>query len=125
MTREQLEHAVRATCEICEDSEILNVKPGLAKISQFPPEEKQGMVFAMAARKIPVLHLLYIRGLVQHYGLPWDPQPLPRPGEGGIYSKVREKDPVFLFLAGIYLLLVFGILIFQARIDRKRDLMEL
>ena len=107
-----------------EDSEILQVKPGLAQISQFPPEERQGMVFAMAARKIPVLHLLYIRGLVQHCGLPWDPQPLPRPGEGDIYTKIREKDPVFLFLAGLYLLAAAGILIFRFRAGRKRDLLE-
>ena len=107
-----------------EDSDILQVKPGLAQISQFPPEERRGMVFAMAARKIPVLHLLYIRGLVQHYGLPWDPQPLPRSGEGDIYAKIREKDPAFLFLAGIYLLTVLGILIFQFRLAHKRDLLE-
>ena len=108
-----------------EDAEILRVKPGLVQISRFPPEEKQGMVFAMAARKIPVLHLLYIRGLVQRYDLPWDPQPLPLPGEGEIYTRIRENDPVFLFLAGVYLLSVLGILILQFRAERTRAGQEL
>jgi poly-gamma-glutamate system protein len=66
------------------DSKVLGVKPGLnmkggpAEIAFFPPPERSGMIFAMARRGIPVIHLLFIRGLCRDYGFPWDPQPLPR-----------------------------------------------
>lgn len=66
------------------DSKVLGVKPGLnmrggtAEIASFPPPERSGMIFAMARRGVPVIHLLFIRGLCRDYGLPWDPQPLPK-----------------------------------------------
>jgi len=85
------------------DSEILNLKPGLTRIRKIPPREKRGIVFEMAARGIPVLHLLFIKGLVDGNGLPWDPSPLPRPGSGSIYDKPMEDQPLFIVLAGIYL----------------------
>jgi poly-gamma-glutamate system protein len=88
------------------DSEILNLKPGLAKIRKIPPAEERGLVFEMAARDIPVLHLLYIKGLVDRYGLPWDPSPLPRAGLGSIYDKPVEDQPLFVILGGFYLLVV-------------------
>lgn len=66
------------------DSKVLNVKPGLNmkvgrfEIRDFPPPERSGMIFAMARRGVPVIHLLFVRGLCREYGLPWDPQPLPK-----------------------------------------------
>lgn len=64
------------------DSLILRVKPGLNReITALPPKSRQGMIFAMAARHIPCIHLLFIKGLVQKYRLPWDPVPLPQPGQ--------------------------------------------
>jgi poly-gamma-glutamate system protein len=66
------------------DSKVLGVKPGLnrkggpAEIVSFPPPERSGMLFAMARRGVSVIHLLFIKGLCRDYGLPWDPQPLPR-----------------------------------------------
>jgi len=67
------------------DSKVLGVTPGLhmtggpAEITTFPLPERSGMIFAMARRGVPVIHLLFIRGLCRDYGLPWDPQPLPGP----------------------------------------------
>jgi poly-gamma-glutamate system protein len=61
------------------DSRVLNVGPGLhlptgpSAITSLPPPGKSGMIFAMARRGIPVIHLLFIRGLCRKYGLPWDP----------------------------------------------------
>jgi poly-gamma-glutamate system protein len=95
------------------DSEVLHVKPGISKIRKIPSEEKRGVLFEMAARNIPVIHLLYIQGLVQQYGLPWDPIPLPHPGEGDIYKLAAGSQKVFLYLTSIYLLLVF--LVFVVR----------
>jgi poly-gamma-glutamate system protein len=89
---------------IGEDSEILNLKPGLVKIRRIPSIVNRGLVFAMADRDIPVLHLLYIKGLVERYGLPWDPIPLPEPGEGEVYRRIGEGHHLFKILGSLYLL---------------------
>ena len=95
-------------------SEILNLKPGLVKINKIPPVESRGLVFEMANRQIPVIHLLYIQGLIESYGLPWDPVPLPEVGKGFIYRKVVQDHPLFLLLAAVYLcLMVFLLLWFK------------
>lgn len=96
------------------DSEILHIRPGLGKISRFPPEERQGVLYAMAALDIPVIHLLYVKGLVKEYGLLWDPVPLPQPGQGDLYRRILENQRSFLFISVVYLVLfavavVFGI----------------
>ncbi len=90
------------------DSKILNVKPGVAEFRDLPPPERRGVVFAMASRGIPVIHLLYVKGLSARYGLPWDPSPLPEPGEGEIFrTRALAGRPFFslgisyLFLAGL------------------------
>ena len=65
------------------DSKVLSVAPGLhikgspSEITSYPPPERFGMIFAMARRGVPVIHLLFIKGLCREYDLPWDPQPLP------------------------------------------------
>jgi poly-gamma-glutamate system protein len=92
------------------DSSILHLKPGLGKMTRLPPEDKRGVIHAMAALDIPVIHLLFVHGLVQKYGLPWDPEPLPRPGEGELYRQVAEKQKSFLCISVVYLVL-FGTLL--------------
>ena len=103
------------------DSEILKLKPGLAKIKHFPALERRGVIYEMAEHKIPVIHLLYIRGLAGRYGLPWDPVPLPPPGQGKIYDMVREKQPLFIFLAALYFLLAVFFLIWRELSSRKKS----
>ena len=56
------------------------------------------------------LHLLFVSGLVQKYGLVWDPVPLPLPGEGNLYRKIEENQKSFLVISVVYLLL-FGVLL--------------
>jgi poly-gamma-glutamate system protein len=92
------------------DSEILKVKPGLAEFSHLPPAERRGMIFAMAARGVPVIHLLYVRGLCDHYGLPWDPRPLPEPGMGPIYSRKELNPRPFWIAASAYFAVVLAVL---------------
>ena len=88
------------------DSEILHVKPGLGKIARFPPEENRGVLYAMAALDIPVIHLLYVKGLVHRYGLSWDPVPLPQPGQGDMYKWMDENQKSFLWISVFYLVLM-------------------
>lgn len=101
---------------IGDDSEILKLRPGLVKTKRIPALQERGVLFEMVLRKIPVIHLLNIRGLVERYGLPWDPVPLPEPGKGKIYQLAREKQLSFLFLAAFYFLLVIVFFIFRNRL---------
>lgn len=82
--------------------EVLNLKPGLTKVNTLPDPEHRGVLHEMASRGIPVIHLLFIRGLAERYLLPWDPVPLPEPGEGELYSLTGSKQPAFLVVAGAY-----------------------
>ncbi len=58
---------------------VLSVKPGLNTRMEIPAKLERGVFFEMAARGIPCIHLLHIKGLASAYGLPWDPTPLPMP----------------------------------------------
>jgi poly-gamma-glutamate system protein len=52
---------------------VLNIKPGLIKQATIPEPSRQGMIHVMLQNNIPVIHLLFIKGLAQKYHLPWDP----------------------------------------------------
>lgn len=88
------------------DSEILRLQPGLGKLHRIPPENRRGVLYAMAALDVPIIHLLYVKGLVQRYGLPWDPVPLPQPGEGDVYRRMDEKQKSFLWISVLYVVLI-------------------
>lgn len=51
-----------------------------------PGGGERGLLFEYAARGVPVVHLLNIRGLALRHGLPVDPVPLPAPGNSPVYS---------------------------------------
>jgi len=88
------------------DSRVLEVKPGLARIRALPPAGRRGVLFEMAGRGIPVIHLLYIRGLAKTYGLAWDPSPLPRPGTSALFKHLSGNSPVLLAIGAVYFLLL-------------------
>ncbi len=98
------------------DAEILKLKPGRAGIGQLPVLENRGIIYEMASRNIPVIHLLFIRGLIEKYGLSWDPVPLPVPGKEKIFQRPREKQPLFLFISAFYFVFVILILVFRTRL---------
>ncbi len=98
------------------DSEILNVAPGLAAFSTIPSRERRGLIFEMAARRVPVIHLLHIKGLCDRYGLPWDPTPLPETGEGEFYGWKEVTPRAFIILAGAHFLLMAAVLAIAARL---------
>jgi poly-gamma-glutamate system protein len=102
------------------DSEILRLRPGLGRITRIPPENKRGVLYAMAALDVPVIHLLYVRGLVQRYGLPWDPVPLPQPGEGDVYRRVDERQDSFLWISIVYVVLIGSFLAGAVYLRRRR-----
>ncbi|MGD2245475.1 MAG: poly-gamma-glutamate system protein [Candidatus Aminicenantes bacterium] len=98
------------------DAEVLELQPGLVRIGPLPPLGRRGVIFEMASRKIPVIHLLFVRGLVERYGLSWDPVPLPRPGKERLFQHVRDKQPLFLVLSIIYFSLVVFIFVFRNKL---------
>src|SRR3989304_688678 len=69
------------------NAEGLQLRPGLASGVLAPPPAERGVLQAMAARHVPVIHLLNVKGLCERYGLPWDPRPLPRPGAGELFRE--------------------------------------
>jgi len=98
-----------------ESEEILRLPPGLNIIDR-SPERFQGVVWEMGRRRIPVIHLLYIKGLAEKYGLPWDPQPLPQPGQSQFYHLARVSARRFKLFAMIYLLIAFiSLLLFRLK----------
>ena len=99
------------------DSKVLNVEPGLSRIQEFPPQERSGIIFTMARHQLPVIHLLYIKGLAEKHELPWNPDTIPVPGEGRIYTRLREKTLSFSMIGVIYLLLISGVLLFKKKSD--------
>jgi poly-gamma-glutamate system protein len=107
--------------------EILEVPPGLlpehglsspsypggvAGDLELPPEAQRGVLFEMASRGVPVIHLLHVRGLALRYGLSWDPLPLPEPGSTSLVDAQGGKSAGFWLLSLGYLLslvVVFGV----------------
>ncbi|MBD3414959.1 MAG: poly-gamma-glutamate system protein [Candidatus Aminicenantes bacterium] len=94
------------------DSDILKVKPGLTDIRNFPPSEKRGLVFEMAFQGYPVIHLLYIKGITQSYGLPWDPVPLPESGKGAVYDYLKRESAGFLLLVLAYFAVMAAVILY-------------
>ena len=86
------------------DPDILKVKPGLARRVAVPPPSRRGVIQAMAAAGVPVIHLLNVRGLCERYGLPWDPRPLPAPGEGPFYRRAASVSRTGTLLSVAYVL---------------------
>jgi len=102
------------------DSRVLELRPGLVRTSSIPPPAGGGVLFEMARRGVPVIHLLFIRGLADQYGLPWDPRPLPKPGSSPLFDLPGGNRPLFLAVGIGYLVLaVLAVLGFSGVIRRR------
>jgi poly-gamma-glutamate system protein len=82
---------------------LLDLKPGINYLQKYPPAAESGVLFEMGKRRIPVIHLLNIKGFSLKYGMPWDPVPLPAAGRGEIYGKIihhhdKEKQVGLIIL---------------------------
>jgi poly-gamma-glutamate system protein len=92
------------------DPDVLKLEPGLARGVIVPPPARRGVIQAMAAAGVPVIHLLNVRGLCERYGLPWDPRPLPKPGEGPFYRRGGASSRTVAAITALYLVLVGALL---------------
>jgi hypothetical protein len=78
-------------------------------------EEEHGVVFAMAKRHIPVVHLLHIKGLALKYSLPWDPMPLPVVTGGGVSHARSGFNGVTMTLTGAYFSLIVLVFVYYRK----------
>jgi len=86
------------------DAEVLKIEPGLARNVLVPPPGRRGVIQAMADAGVPVIHLLNVKGLCERYGLPWDPRPLPAPGQGLLFRRAAAKSRPATALTAVYVL---------------------
>jgi poly-gamma-glutamate system protein len=78
-----------ATTNFGTTPEGLNLQPGLNKeIENIPDSDERGVLYEFASNKVPVLHLLYMKGLSIKYGLVWDPIPF----QNDSYKKIINLD---------------------------------
>ena len=89
----------------------LDVRPGLNRSLTLPAAAERGVLFEMSARKVPVIHLLFIKGLVAQAGLPWDPVPLPEPGALPLTSAGRTGG--FWLLSAVYFALLLLLAVYK------------
>jgi len=86
----------------------LNLKPGLIRSSKLPDQNERGMIFSMLSKNIPVIHLLFIKGLTQQYNLLWDAPSIPAYVRSNY--KTSDKHPLLIIL-GISFLIYFIIIL--------------
>jgi poly-gamma-glutamate system protein len=89
---------------------VLNIKPGLVRKAPLPEPSQQGMIHAMLQRNIPVIHLLFIKGLAQKYNLPWDPASQPEITDESVQFESSRK-PAVLIISLLGLLWFIGVMI--------------
>jgi poly-gamma-glutamate system protein len=96
---------------------LLDLKPGINYLQKYPPAAESGVLFEMGKRRIPVIHLLNIKGFSFKYGMPWDPIPLPTIGRGEIYRKIINNHDKWkqVGLIVLYFGVVIGIIVFNKK----------
>ncbi|MCX6558935.1 MAG: poly-gamma-glutamate system protein [Candidatus Aminicenantes bacterium] len=97
------------------DSEVLKLRPGFnpAADVSIPPVARRGLIQAWAAKGVPVVHLLFVRGLCERYGIPWDPMPFASPASaeasgGGRTSRLKAALAGFFVVVSVAGLIWIG-----------------
>lgn len=68
-----------------------------------------GLIPFYLEQGVPVIHLLNMKSLLPAYGLPFDPSPMPKAGEGEIYMEWRyNKVLAFSLLAACAVVFSFA-----------------
>jgi poly-gamma-glutamate system protein len=99
-----------SSANIGTNAEVLKFGPGLLRGPLVLPPDGRGVLQEMAARGVPVIHLLNIRGLCERYALPWDPRPLPEAGRAAVYRRAAGRGRAVTWLAAVYVLFVAAVL---------------
>lgn len=92
------------------------IPPGLTEYLPMRNYPVNGVIIQMGQQAIPIIHLLNVSQLTAEYGLPDSPDPLPDPGEGGIF--VQEKYSIWITALATIILL--GVIVILYLGERKR-----
>ena len=88
----------------------LTLPAGLVmEFDTIPKDETRGLVFEYLEKGIPIVNLLNVKQLAADNGITYDPVPMSKPGDGGVYSTTHYS--IVLIIAGIVctlLTLAFG-----------------
>ncbi len=86
-----------------------------------PSTPYRGLIYEYAARGVPVINMLNVRGLAEENGIAFDPKPLEKPGESGVYYEIRIKAwiPVLTFIIAISVLV--GGFIYGKKKEKKHN----
>lgn len=99
-----------ASANFGECIEALKIPPGLNKNLKICHNLNRGIIYEMAEKGIPIIHLLDIRNLALKNGLPLDPIPLPEIGKGDIYFQTKYSRILIIVTLGI---IISSVLIFR------------
>jgi hypothetical protein len=80
-------------------------------LSNFP---LHGVIIQMGKKGIPIIHLLNIDQLLEKYGLPINPVPLPEPGDGGIFVQ-KKYNVIITSIATSFLIVVIALIYLSER----------
>jgi len=92
-------------------SRILTLSPGLVREAPLPETGTRGMIYKMLGRDIPVIHLLYIKGIVQKYNLKWDPVSIPEYRDHP--SNADQNKSLIRLFTGIAYMIYFSFILFH------------
>lgn len=90
------------------------IPPGLTEFLPMRNFPVRGVMIQMGQEEIPIIHLLNINKLLDEYGLPQSPEPLPEPGEGGIFVQ-KKYNVVITAIATLFLVVVILLVYFSER----------
>ena len=94
------------------------IPPGVTVDLGLRPFPQKGVTLLMAARGVPIIHLLEVDRIAERFDLPIAPEPLPEIGEGKIFATSVYSVPVAL---GV-LLFYSGVMFCLIRLDVKHYL---
>lgn len=86
------------------------IPPGLTEFLPMRNFPVKGVIIQMGQQGVPIIHLLNISRLLDEYGLPGSPVPLPEPGDGGIFTE--EKYNVVLAGGATFVLVLIIVLVY-------------
>ena len=95
-----------ASANFGECAVVLKIQPGLNKNPKICHQPNRGIIYEMAEKNIPIIHLLDIRNLALKNGLPLDPIPLPEIGKGDIYYQIKYSNPIIMAVSGVIITLL-------------------
>ncbi len=92
------------------------IPSGLSKELPVKNYPVRGVIIEMARRGVPIVHLYNVRQMLADYNLPENPVPLPEPGSGGIFTRVRYN----VTITGIALVVLAGMILLAGYFDRRK-----